>query len=89
MIDWPNVGASVGLGAIAGGIVGFALVHVVDWLWRPRMRDVQYVKETVNFGVLYKLCFTLKGRSQPGLCALAIGWAGKQEHRVCEMGRNS
>jgi len=70
MIDWQNVLA----GAAAGGMVGFALVHLVAWLWRPRVRKVRFVLENSNFGTLYKLCFTLRGRSQAGLCALAIEW---------------
>jgi hypothetical protein len=73
-MDWPNIL----IGAIAGGGVGFLLVYLVDWLWRPRVKEYKFIKEGWNFGTLYKLNFTLKGRSQPGLCALTIQWSSNK-----------
>ena len=60
-------------------MVGFTLVHFVDWLWRPRVKEYTFVEEKANFGTIYKLSFTLKGRSQPGLCALTIEWGTDKE----------
>jgi hypothetical protein len=72
-IDVTSVVAST----LAGGVVGFALVYFVNWLWRPRVEVLGWMKTRVNFGVLYKLRFRLKGRLAPGFCALQIEWDGK------------
>lgn len=63
--------------ALAGGVVGFFLVYIVNWLWRPKVRTLGWARVPVNFGTLYKLRFTVKGRLSPGLCALEIEWNGR------------
>ncbi len=64
-------------GALLGGFVGLGLVYLIDWLSRPKVGRFELVRdETFNLGTLYKLQFTLKGRAQPGTCALSIGWKG-------------
>ncbi len=63
---------------IAGGLVGLFLVYLVDWLWRPKVTELGFRKEKVNFGTLYKVGFRLKGRKEPGLCSLEIEWCGNR-----------
>jgi hypothetical protein len=55
------------MSVIAGGVVGFCLVFLVDYIKRPRVQDLGFSTADVNFGKLYKLRFKLKGISSPGL----------------------
>ena len=65
-------------GIIVGFVLGVIAPYVVDWLWRPRVRDVGFVRDAnFNLGTLYKLRFTLKGRAVPGMCCLRIEWRGR------------
>ncbi len=63
---------------IAGGIVGLALVYLVKWLWRPKVKELGFRKEKVNFGTLHKFGFKIKGKEAPGLCSLEIEWCGNK-----------
>ncbi|MEW8332898.1 MAG: hypothetical protein AB2558_20465 [Candidatus Thiodiazotropha sp.] len=62
------------LSVIAGGIVGFFLVFLVDFIKKPRVKDLGFSVEKVNFGTLYKVRFKLKGKSTPGLTRMTISW---------------
>lgn len=65
------------LSTLAGGIVGFVLVFVVDLVKRPRVRLLGFAAVPANFGTLYKLRFTLRGCTEPGLCRVTIHWCCK------------
>lgn len=64
-------------GILIGFVLGVVSPYVVDRLWRPRVRAVAFVRDAgFNLGPLYKLRFTLRGRSVPGFCCLRIEWSG-------------
>ena len=52
------------LSTLAGGVVGFVLVFIVDWVKRPRVKLLGFAVST-NFGTLYKLRFRLRGCTEP------------------------
>ena len=68
------------LSALAGGVIGFLLVFVVDWIKKPRIRVLGFEKVSVNFGTLYKLKFRIGGFDCPGICQLRIEWADKSTY---------
>jgi hypothetical protein len=73
-LDWPEIL----VGAVLGALAGFVLVEAVEWLRRPRVRNVHFRRHPdVHFGPvlvdLHRLCFELKGRA-PGLSFLEIRW---------------
>ncbi|MCU7905914.1 MAG: hypothetical protein KZQ76_08650 [Candidatus Thiodiazotropha sp. (ex Epidulcina cf. delphinae)] len=65
------------LSTLAGGVVGFVLVFVVDWVRRPRVKFLGFAVVESNFGDLYKLRFQLRGCVEPGLCRMTIQWCCK------------
>jgi hypothetical protein len=72
-IRWPLDLLSV----LASGVVGFLLVFIIDWIWKPRIKVLSFEKVQVNFGILYKLRFRLGGFNSPGVCRLRINWDSK------------
>jgi hypothetical protein len=63
------------IGFILGIIASVIATYWVTWLWRPKVKDGGFKKEDFNLGgKLFKLQFTLKGRSAPGTCCLEIRW---------------
>lgn len=78
MCDWVTFNLPLDLAStVAGGIVGFVLVFVVDWIKRPRIQFLGFSSAQANFGKLYKFRFRLKGLSPPGLSRLTISWSDK------------
>lgn len=71
--DWPLDLVSI----LAGGIVGFLLVFIIDFIKKPRLKVLGFERASVNFGTLYKLRFKIKGRSSPGVCRLRISWSDR------------
>jgi hypothetical protein len=61
---------------IAGGIVGFLLVFLVDLIKKPRVKFIGFIKSPSNFGELHKIKFKLNGVSSPGLSRMTISWCG-------------
>ncbi len=71
MCDWVTFNLPLDLAStVAGGIVGFVLVFVVDWIKRPRIQFLGFSSAQANFGKLYKFRFRLKGLSPPGVSRL-------------------
>jgi hypothetical protein len=62
---------------LAGGIVGFFLVFIVDWVKKPRVKLLGFVPVVFNGGTLHKMRFKVKGLESPGLSCLNIGWCCK------------
>jgi len=58
-LDWPN--------ALLGGIIGLALVKLVDWIRRPKLKFLGFGIVPVSFGKLVKLSFKLDGGINPGV----------------------
>ena len=59
---------------LAGGVVGFLLVFLVDWVRKPRVRFLGFVPVASNAGTLHKLRFKIWGFQTPGLSSLNIEW---------------
>jgi hypothetical protein len=64
--------------AFIGGLIGLILVLLWEWLVRPRIFwfDYTFIKEKVNFGILYKLKFKVRGLRTPGFCECQIRYCG-------------
>jgi hypothetical protein len=73
-LDVPNIIA----GALAGGLVGFALgivgTYFVDWLRRGRVKFLGFKRYETSFGILFGFRFKVIGSLDPGLCCLQIKW---------------
>lgn len=74
------------VGALAGGVIGFGLVFLVDWSKRPRVKVLGFSAHTVKLqnssggsisAHLYKLHFRLMGVTPPGLCRMNIAWSDR------------
>lgn len=62
---------------LAGGVVGFLLVFIIDFIKKPKLKALDFDQVKVNFGTLYKFRFKIKGLSSPGVCRLRISWSDK------------
>ena len=64
IIDFPNL--------LAGALIGWCLNRLSVWSRRVQVNFHGFVKVPVNFGVLYKLVFSLRGHTDPGECTCEI-----------------
>ena len=71
-IDWGNIL----VGGIVGALFGFLLVRVCDCSRKATLCFIGFKKESVSFGVLYKLRFIVKGYFDPGVACIKIGSKG-------------
>lgn len=62
---------------LAGGVVGFLLVFLVDWVKKPRVKLRKFESVAVNGGTLHKMRFSVGGSETPGLSCLNIEWCCK------------
>jgi len=67
-----------GIGFVAGFAASILSVVLIDWIRRPRVSFIGFERVPVNFGVLHKIQFRLRGRASPGLCRFDIHWDGRQ-----------
>lgn len=67
-IDWINII----VGGLVGTLLGFLLVKISDWSRQARLCFLGFERIKVNFGVLYKLRFVIKGYFSPGIACAKI-----------------
>ena len=72
-INWIYIAL---FGALLGTLVSFFVVKISDYSRKARLRFLGFEEKEVNFGILYKLRFVIKGYNDPGIACIRIDSKG-------------